>query len=204
MTCDEAFRRDTAFLDQVAGSGLWYVAEVPHDTRVWTERPLTAGPEWAGRGHKPRRARLCDGQAEAEGVAELAARVLPSQWQRRLIKEGSQGPMVADFWAMRAVAVRDGLPGPEVWLVLRRQVETGERKTYVCNAPVTASLQTLARLSGMRWPIETCFEESKQYLGMGDYEVRSWRGWHHHMTLCMLAHFFLIRQQQGLKKKRPV
>ncbi len=201
VTCDEAFGRDTAFLDQVAGSGLWYFAEVPHDTRVWTERPLTAVPEWAGRGRKPRRARLCDGQAEAEGVAELAARVLPSQWQRRLIKEGSQGPMVADFWAMRAVAVRDGLPGPEVWLVLRRQVETGELKTYVCNAPVTASPQTLARLSGMRWPIETCFEESKQYLGMGDYEVRSWRGWHHHMTLCMLAHFFLIRQQQGLKKK---
>jgi SRSO17 transposase len=45
----------------------------------------------------------------------------------------------------------------------------------------------------MRWPIETCFEDGKQYLGMGDYEVRSWRGWHHHMTLVILAHFFLVR-----------
>ena len=130
----------------------------------------------------------------------MAARVLPGQWQRRVIKEGSQGPMVADFWAMRVVAVRDGLPGPEVWLVLSRQLETGALKTYVCNAPASVSLETLARLSGMRWPIETCFEESKQYLGMGDYEVRSWRGWHHHMTLCILAHFFLVRQQQRLKK----
>ncbi len=108
--------------------------------------------------------------------------------------------MVADFARVRVVAVRDGLPGPEVWLVLRRHLETGERKTSVCNAPVGTPLQTLVRLSGMRWPMETCFEEGKQYLGMGQYEVRSWRGWYHHRTLCILAHFFLVRQQQRLKK----
>ena len=125
VTCDEAFGRDTAFLDHVAGSGLWYFAEVPHDTRVWLERPLTAVPAWSGQGRKPSRERLCDGQHEAEEVASMAARVLPDQWQRRLIKEGSKGPMVADFWAMRVVAVRDGLPGPEVWLVLRRQHRYG-------------------------------------------------------------------------------
>jgi SRSO17 transposase len=200
VACEEAFGRDTVFLDHVAGSGLWYFAEVPHDTRVWLERPLTAVPEWSGRGRTPSRERLCAGQHEAEEVASMAARVHPGQWQRRVIKEGSKGPMVADFWAMRVVAVRDGLPGPAVWLVLRRQLDTGELKTYVCNAPPTTSLETLARLSGMRWPIETCFEEGKQYLGMGQYEVRSWRGWHHHMTLCILAHFFVVRQQQRLKK----
>jgi SRSO17 transposase len=65
--------------------------------------------------------------------------------------------------------------------------------TYLCNAPADTPLATLVRLSGMRWPIETCFEDGTQYLGMGDYEVRGWRGWHHHMTLCILAHFFLVR-----------
>jgi len=203
VTCDEAFGRDSVFLDRVAGSGLWYFAEVPHDTRVWLERPLTAVPTWSGRGRKPARERLGEGQHDAEGVASTAARVHPKQWQRRLIKEGSKGPMVADFWATRVVAVRDGLPGPEVWLVLRRHLDTGELKTYLCNAPPTTSLETLARLSGMRWPIETCFEEGKQYLGMGQYEVRSFTGWHHHMTLCILAHFFLVRQQQRLKKTSP-
>jgi hypothetical protein len=53
---------------------------------------------------------------------------------------------------------------------------------------------------GMRWPIESCFEDGKQYVGLGDYEVRSWRGWHHHMTLCILAHFFLVRLAVRLKK----
>src|SRR5437773_2714163 len=57
----------------------------------------------------------------------------------------------------------------------------------------------LVRTSAMRWPIETCFETGKQELGMGDYEVRSWRGWHHHMTLVILALAFLVRVQDRLK-----
>jgi SRSO17 transposase len=52
----------------------------------------------------------------------------------------------------------------------------------------------------MRWPIETCFEDSKQLLGMGDDAVRSWTGWHHHMTLVILAHFFVVRMSLQLKK----
>jgi SRSO17 transposase len=197
---DEGFGRDTACLDAVAGSGLWYFAEVPHDTRGWLERPRTAVPPWSGRGRRPTRERLCPGQHEAESGTAIAARLPAEPWQRLLIKEGSAGPMLADFFVMRVVAVRDGMPGPEGRLVLRRQGRSGELKTYVCNAPAPTPLKTLARISGMRWPIETCFEEGKPSLGMGDYEVRSWRGWHHHMTLCILAHSFLVRQQQRLKK----
>jgi SRSO17 transposase len=107
---------------------------------------------------------------------------------------------VADFATVRVIAVREGMPGPEVWLVLRRNLETGELKTYLSNAPATTLQARLAWVSGMRWPLETCFEEGKQYLGMGDYEVRSWLGWHHHLTLCILAHFFLVRLQCRLKK----
>jgi SRSO17 transposase len=76
---------------------------------------------------------------------------------------------------------------------------TGELKTSLSTAPAATALATLVRLSGMRWPIETCCEDGKQYVGMGDYEVRSWRGRHHHMTLCILAHFFLVRVGLRLK-----
>jgi SRSO17 transposase len=202
VACDEGFGRNTDFLDQVATSGLWYFAAVPHDTRMWRQRPETVVPAWSGRGRKPRRVRLGPGQVQAEVVPAIAANVPTAQWSRQGIKEGSKGPLVADFAACRVVAVRAGLPGPEVWLILRRNLTTGELKASVCNAPATTPLKTLGRLRGMRWPIETCFEEGKQYLGMRDYEVRSWRGWHHHMTLCILAHFFLVRQQQRLKKPR--
>jgi SRSO17 transposase len=77
---------------------------------------------------------------------------------------------------------------------------TGELQTYLCNALAHTPLATLGRLSERRWPIETCFEDGTQYLGMGDYEVRSWRGWHHQMTLVILAHVFLVRLRLRLKK----
>src|SRR6516165_269667 len=201
VTCDEAFGRDPSLLDHIDGIGLWYFAEVPHDTQVWRQRPATAVPPWSGRGRKPTRTRRQAGEAEPEAVALLAASVPADRWVRRTIKEGSKGPLVAQFAALRVMAMREGLPGPEVWLVLRRNLVTGELKAYLCNAPAATPLALLGRLSGMRWPIETCFEDGKHYVGMGDDEVRSWRGWHHHMTLCILAHFFLVRACLRVKKK---
>jgi SRSO17 transposase len=200
VTCDEAFGRDPDVLDRIAELGLWYLAEVPHDTRVWRQRPATRLPTWLGQGRPPTRVRVLEGAPEPRAVAQLAAALPAASWRRRTIKEGSKGPLVAEFAAVRVIAVRDGLPGPEVWLLLRRHPLTGELKTYLSNAPAKTSLATLLRQSGMRWPIETCFEDGKQYLGMGAYEVRSWRGWHHHMTLVILAHFFLVRVQLSLKK----
>jgi SRSO17 transposase len=201
LTCDEFFGRDTAFLDKVSGIGIWYFAEVPHDTRAWLTTPATFVPQWGGKGRKPTRKQLEKGEPHHQMVAEIADSLPAESWSRHIIKEGSKGPMIADFAAMRVVAVRDGLPGPQVWLILRRNCLTKELKTYLSNAPIRTSFETLVRMSGMRWPIETTFEDSKQYLGMGDYEVRTWRGWHHHMTLCILAHFFLVRMQLRLKKK---
>jgi len=200
VACDEGFGRDTTLLDQIDSLGLWYFAEVPRDTYVWQTRPATAVPEWSGRGRKPTRAQVLDPTLRPNTVADLAGQLPTSAWSRHVIKEGSQGPLVAEFAFARVIAVRDGLPGPEVWLVLRRSLSDGELKTYVCNAPAATAHWQLVRISGMRWPIETCFEVSKQELGMGDYELRSWRGWHHHMTLVILAFSFLVRLQCRLKK----
>jgi hypothetical protein len=108
---------------------------------------------------------------------------------------------MAGFAAIRVVAVRDGLPGPDLWLVCRRDPFTLETKYYLSNAPADTPLTTLVWLTGMRWPIESCFEDSKQELGLGDYQLRGWLGWHHHMTLVILAHFFLVRLQRRLQPK---
>ena len=203
VVADEAFGDNPGFLDGVAGLGLWYFAEVPHTTRVWEARPATHIPPWRGRGRRPQRERLVAGAPTARTVREVATALPPEAWARQTIQEGSQGPRVAEFATLRVVAVRDTLPGPDVWWVLRRHVETGELNTYLCNAPGDTAGATHVRMSGMRWPIETCFEDSKQLLGMGNYEVRSWTGWHHHMTLVILAHFFVVRMSLRLKKKLP-
>ncbi len=203
VACDEGFGRDTALLDHIAGLGLWYYAEVPRDTRVWAARPATAVPPWSGRGRKPTRAQLVAGGAAPQPMADLAAAAPGGAWARQWIKEGRKGPITADFARRRVVAVRDGRPGPDCWLLLRRNPETGERKTYLSNAPLATSLPTLVRMSGMRWPIATCFEQGKQDLGLGDDEVRSWQGEHHHLTSCILAQFFLVRLQGRFKQTLP-
>jgi SRSO17 transposase len=200
VTGDEAFGRDTDLLDRLAEIGLWSFAEVPHDTRVGPQRRATGLPPWSGQGRPPPRVRLGEGEAEPVTVVQLAAMLPRKGWRRRTIQAGSKGPLVARLARVRVIAVREGLPGPEVWLVLRYHPGTGELKTDLSNAPAQTSRATLVRLSGMRWPIETCVEDGKPYLGMGAYEVRSWRGWHHHMTLVILAHFFLVRRRLRLTK----
>ncbi len=187
LMCDEGFGRDSAFLDRLAALDLGYFAEVPHDTRVWRERPVVGLSVPSATGRKPTKKRAA---TTPERVLSIANQLGPQQWTRHTTKEGSQGPLVADLAVLRVVGGRDGLPGPDIGLVMRRSVSTGELKTYLSNAPADMPVDTLVWASGMRWPIESCFEDGKQYSGLGDYEIRSWRGWHHHMTLCILAHFF--------------
>jgi hypothetical protein len=141
-------------------------------------------------------------------VEELAKQWPASHWHRFRLLEGHKGPLVADFLVLRAILPLDRLPGPEIWVVIRRKVsgsaEEPEWKFYLSNAPPETPLATFVRVSGMRWPIETCFAECKGELGMDHYELRFWRGWHHHMTLVILAHHFLVRWQQCLNQREGV
>ncbi|GAC1663247.1 MAG: IS701-like element ISRba4 family transposase [Steroidobacteraceae bacterium] len=214
LTCDEWYGRDSAFLDRVAGTGLSYLAEVGKSTMVWpliepADGSARARPQaWvpprnaSGKGRTPVRVHLHPDSPAPLRVDGIAARVGADQWRRYRILEGARGPLVADFAALRAVAVRDGLPGPEVWLVLRRSLPAPsaevELKFYLSNAPADTPLAALVRVSGLRWPIESCFEEGKEEVGLDQYELRFWRGWLHHMTLVILAHHFLVRLRQHL------
>lgn len=201
VTCDEAYGENPAFLDGVAALGRHYFAEIAHNTRVWLSRPQTAVPAWSGRGRRPTRERLAPGEPPAQRVDELAETLRPEEWPAYTIKEGSKGPLVAQFAFLRGLAVREGLPGPDVWVVFRRSLgEKPQLKVYLSNAPVDTPRRELVRMAGLRWPIETAIEEGKGSLGMDHYEVRSWLGWHHHLTECILAHHFLVRIQKRLKR----
>ena len=174
---DEAFGRDTVLLDAVDGLGLWYMVEVPLDTHIWL-------PDASGATTPKLLFPTLDGRS----------------WSRHQFGEGTKGPRIAEVHLRRVRAQRQGQAGPEVWLLLRLDPESGEQKAFLSNAPATLSSTRLVTLSGLRWPVEQLFEVAKQELGMGDYAVRSWSGWHHHMTLVTLAHFFLVRVQLRLKK----
>jgi SRSO17 transposase len=225
LVCDEWFGRHQALLDRVAAVGLRYLAEVPRNTHVWPlrepadarrarPRPRAWVPPRAasGKGRPGRHERLHPDSPPALPLTAVAAQVPGQRWARYRIAEGRKGPIVADFVALRAVAsrngYREGLPGPDVWVLIRRAVPAGQQvaghadepelKYYLSNAPAEATLAELIRVCGMRWTIECCFAEGKGELGMDHYELRSWAGWHHHMTLVILAHHFLVRLRRRL------
>jgi SRSO17 transposase len=88
-----------------------------------------------------------------------------------------------------------GLPGRPCWLALRRDLDGSEAKYYLSNAPEDTPLRRLAEVGAMRWPIETEFQTDKGETGLDEYEVRTWSGWHHHVTMALLAGAFLLDLQ---------
>jgi hypothetical protein len=161
-------------------------------------------PDWKGRGRHPTRLRLRNPDDRPIHVQELVGSIPKEGWITATIKEGSKGPIVCNFAFLRITESRGNLPGPEVWLIIRRNLEDPtEVKFYFSNAPADTPLIEFVRISGMRWPIEIIFEEAKGEVGFDHYEMRSWIGWHHHMLLVALAHHFLVRLRVRFQHLSP-
>jgi SRSO17 transposase len=204
VAADELYGDSPAFRDGIAALDKWYFTEIKTTSQVWLKRPEVHVPPWKGRGRRPTRLRLRHPTDRAVTVHSLVAQIPAPAWTRATIKEGSKGPIVSDFAFLRVVESRGGLPGPDLWLVIRRNVDNpAELKFYFSNAPANIPLLELVRLSGLRWPIEIIFEEGKGELGFDHYETRSWLGWHHHMLLVSLAHHFLVHLRLKFKDKAP-
>jgi SRSO17 transposase len=204
VAADALYGNAPAFRDAIAALGKWYFTEVSSDQLMWRRTPALIVPAWSGKGRKPTRQRLKTPSNAAYRVDELLWRLPKTAWTRTIIKEGSKGPIVCDLAFVRINEARDGLPGARQWLIIRRNVDDPTVvKFYLSNAPETIATVELARMCGMRWPIELTFEVSKDELGMDQYETRSWQGWHHHMVVVMLAHHFLVWIRQQLHEKAP-
>jgi SRSO17 transposase len=200
ITADEEYGRNGAFLDELESLQQRYVVEVPVTTTVWTKDPATCIPESSGRGRVPTR----PSRASVRSVAAVVSELPPESWQALCVGQGAKGPLVFEFAAVRVWAVRHGQAGPPVWLLVRRSLEaTPEIKYYISNGDAETPLGVLAQVACTRHGVEEFFEDCKSYLGMAQYETRSWIGWHHHMALVALAHLFITLTRRDLKKKAP-
>jgi SRSO17 transposase len=127
-------------------------------------------------------------------VKELLPTFAEDAWEIYSCGEGSKGPRLY-AWAWRPVNHGQGSPWGR-WLLVRKSLSDPTELTgYIAFAPADTPLQTLVRVAGIRWTIECCFESAKGEVGLDEYEVRSWHGWHRHMTLSMMAHAFLTVQR---------
>ena len=199
ITADEEYGRNGEFLDEVEQLELRYVVEVPVSTTVWTADPASCVPPYGGRGRVP----SIPSRESVAAVAAVTSDLDREAWQTLQIRAGAKGPLAFEFAAVRVWAVRHGQAGPPVWLVVRRSLEpVPEVKYYISNADAATPIGILAEVACTRHAVEDYFEDAKSYLGMAQYETRSWVGWHHHMSLVAMAHLFISLTRRALGKKR--
>ena len=166
VVADEVYGGDSQFRGPLEARGQAYVLAVR------SNQPVSTWPPY--------------GPPAQHTAASLAAAIPSTAWDRRSCGEGAQGPRVYD-WA--CVPVRPALRAGWVHAVLvRRHPErTDDLAFYLVYAPADTPLDEVVRAAGARWTIEDTFKQAKGQVGLAHYEVRSWRGWHRHITLALLA-----------------
>lgn len=199
---DASFGSDLGFLNALP-KHFYYFVSIRSDTQVFTRKPKIGLLPYKGRGPRPKKVAVLPGQPKAQSVVQIA-RSKQVSWGPIIVAEGAKGPIIAEVARIRIYLSRDGLPvGHQQWLFLRKDTD-GQVKYSISNAPKDTAMADLVKASTMRWPIEQCFHEGKDQVGMDYYEHRSWPAWHRHMIYVFLALHFLLRMRLHFKKKPSV
>ena len=200
VLADAGYGVDGQFRAGLTELQLQYVVGVQSSMTVWAPgtHPLPAKP-WSGQGRPPRLLRR-DKMHQPVSAKELAAALHHSAWKTITWREGKQRPLQSRFAAVRIrPAHRDywqAEPHPEEWLLVEwPRGEAEPTKYWLSTLSPQTKLKQLVRLAKHRWIIERDYQELKQELGLGHYEGRGWRGFHHHATLCIAAYGFLVAER---------
>jgi SRSO17 transposase len=203
VLADAAYGEVTAFREALEGRNLAYAVGISKALAVWPEPPDGTVPNGTGRG-RPVKCMRFDGKKPVS-VKELA---LAHRKRFRTVtwREGSQGPLTSRFWAKRVASAHDWnhgkAPGKEVWFLVEWPADEAEPvKYYLCDLPKSMSLQRLVATARGRWRVEQDYQQLKEELGLDHFEGRSWMGWHHHVTMVLLAHLFLRLEQKRRASK---
>ncbi len=141
-------------------------------------------------------------QGQRLSLKAISATLRSEDWVV-LSRLGEKG-LLTELWASRRIIMPNDDSG-EQWLLVRRSLaDTDDLGFYLCNAPADGNLTDMVSVAWARHDIEQLLQEAKDQLGMADYEVRSWHGWHRHMTLVMLAHTFLALKRAQQREKKPL
>jgi SRSO17 transposase len=200
---DAGYGNNSELRADITALGLTYVAGILSNTTVW---PRGMGPlspkEWSGRGRPPKRLRL-DAQHQPVSLKELALSLPTRAWRRIEWREGTAEPLASRFACVRVRIARNDAKRsqsrPEEWLLIEwPKGESEPTKYWLSTLPESTTLKRLVYFAKLRWRIERDYQELKQEVGLGHFEGRGWRGFHHHATLCIAAYGFLISERETI------
>jgi SRSO17 transposase len=198
---DAGYGADTSFRAALTKMELTYVMGVQSTITVWKpgEEPQPA-PARQGSTGRPRKLLQRDSKHQPVSAKELAMTLPAEAWKKVTWRQGVNKKLHSRFAALRVrPAHRDywrAEPHPEEWLLIEWPADEPEpTKYWLSTAPADTALVELVRWAKQRWIIERDYQELKQELGLGHYEGRGWRGFHHHATLCIAAYGFLVAER---------
>lgn len=200
VLADAAYGNDTAFRDGITELGLLYAVGIQSSVSAWApgQAPLPKR-KWKGIG-RPTKLLRRDSRHAPLPVRELAMSLPLAAWKIIDWREGTRKTLRSRFATLRVrPAHRDDWrsePRAKEWLLIEWPSEEAEpTKYWLSTLPENTKLPDLVRLAKHRWIVERDYQELKQELGLGHYEGRGWRGFHHHATLCTAAYGFLVAER---------
>ena len=205
---DAGYGNNSELRADITALDLTYVAGILSTTTVWLPGTAPLPPKrWSGRGRPTTRLRR-DARHQPVSVKELALGLSKRAWRRIEWREGSAEPLASRFARLRIrVAHRDDQradPRPQEWLLIEwPKGEAEPTKYWLSTLPNDIAFDRLVDLAKLRWRIERDYQELKQEVGLGQFEGRGWRGFHHHATLCIAAYGFLISERETIPPCGP-
>src|SRR6476619_484184 len=198
---DAGYGTDTALRGSITELGLSYVAGILPQTSVWA---LGTGPrppkKWLGVGRPPKLLRR-DSKHRPISAKKLATGLPAHAWHKITLREGTAERLSSRFARARVrPAHRDyrlAESRPEEWLLIEwPEGEEAPTKYWLSTLPSNIGFRQFVDMVKLRWRIERDYHDLKQEIGLGHFEGRGWRGFHHHATLCIAAYGFLISERE--------
>jgi SRSO17 transposase len=205
---DAGYGTDTDFRDGITEIGLPYVVGIASSTSLWPPGEVPLPPKKWGKRGRPTSLIRRDAKHRPVSAKQMALGLPRRAWRRVTWREGTNTKLTSRFAAVRVrPAHRDyhrSTPRSEEWCLI--EWPTGEpepTKYFLSTLPANISRRALVNTAKLRWRIERDYQDLKQELGLGHYEGRGWRGFHHHATLCIAAYGFLISEREAIPPSGP-
>lgn len=205
---DAGYGVNTALRDGVTALGLSYAAGIQPQTSVWREGEGPLPPKsFSGNGRPPKLMRR-DEEHQPVSAKELALSLPADAWQTIAWRQGACEELSSRFARARVRAAHRDYnlteARPEEWLVIEwPEDEVEPIKYWLSTLPQDIDFTSLVDITKLRWRIERDYLDLKQEIGIGHYEGRGWRGFHHHATLCIAAYAFLISERETIPPSGP-
>jgi SRSO17 transposase len=200
VLADAAYGDDSEFREGLVSLDLSYAVGIKSTTTLWPPGIVPLPPRPKGKMGRPPRLLRRDKQHQPLTAKELALCLSAADLRIVSWREGTSGMMRSRFAALRVRAAHRDYwrkePHPEQWLLIEwPKTEKEPTKYWLSNLPSSIALRKLVAIAKLRWRIERDYEELKQELGLGHFEGRNWRGFHHHATLSIAAYGFLVLER---------